>query len=73
MKKDVFERLAKEYYRCKQQARRTKQLGYGETASRLIERGYGIIDAVEALGFNADEFIEYYEDNRSRFRQEYQG
>lgn len=71
MKKDVFERLARKYYEMHRQSRRLRQLDEDETANRLVERRYGIEEAVVALGFNVDEFIDYYKENRSRYRQEF--
>lgn len=70
MKTDVFERLAKKYHDLKTEGRFLRNNGYDETAQETRHRQFGILDAVAALGFHEDEFIEYYRSNRSRFRTE---
>jgi hypothetical protein len=71
IKNEIFERLGKEIYENHRTARFCRQHDEPELASQTHWQTLGIQQAIEALGFDLEEFAKYYNENRRRYREEY--
>ncbi|WP_033829107.1 hypothetical protein [Bacillus andreraoultii] len=70
IKNEIFERLGKECYELSKSARYCRQHGEEKLAEQTHWQILGVHQAVEALGFDLEEFAKYYRENRRRYRKE---
>lgn len=70
MKLEVFERFAKEIFKLQSDRRFLKQQGFDDLVDTCIGQMMGIELAVEALGYDGNEFMDYYKANRRRYSAE---
>jgi len=70
IKNEVFERLAKEWASMSIDARECRIHGYEDLSEQTHFQMLGLHNAIEALGFDVEEFTKYYRNNRSRIREE---
>ncbi len=68
MKEFVFEKLGKAYLENRKDARNCLQHGYDQMAAMANHQALGIEQAVEALGFDVEEFRQYLKENRNRLQ-----
>jgi len=67
-----FEKLARAYFHERKSARDCRKHGYADLAEHAQFQALGVLTAVEALGYNMEEFTAYYNERRAEWRKEHE-
>lgn len=69
-KNEIFEKFGKAWCRELRNIRNARNAGDKKAAEMIYLQTLGILDAIEILGFDVEEFTAHYKANRKQYRKE---
>ena len=70
-KHEIFEKMAKLEVETRKQVNQLYRVEAKDMAGRVTHEIFAIHNVIDALGFDLQEYYDYYTANRKRLRQEY--